>query len=76
MSIQVTRRARRQLELRQRILTAAAELFGEQGVNATKVSEICASADIAHQTFFNQFGSKEALVRDSLQDIALTKDEP
>jgi AcrR family transcriptional regulator len=59
-----TRRERRQLETRQRILTAAAELFGEQGVQATKVSDICASADIAHQTFFNHFRSKADLVRE------------
>lgn len=64
MSIPIPRRERRQLELRQRILAAGAELFGEQGVHATKVSEICAGADIAHQTFFNQFGSKEGLVRE------------
>jgi AcrR family transcriptional regulator len=59
-----TRRERRQLETRQRILTAAAELFGEQGVQATKVSDICQSADIAHQTFFNHFRSKADLVRE------------
>lgn len=58
-----TRRERRQLETRQRILTAAAELFGEHGVQATKVSDICQSADIAHQTFFNHFRSKADLVR-------------
>jgi AcrR family transcriptional regulator len=60
----ITRRARRQLETRQRILAAAAELFGEQGVQATKVSDICQSADIAHQTFFNHFRSKADLVRE------------
>lgn|SRR5262245_11010608 len=64
MSTQVARRERRQLELRQRILAAASELFGEQGVHATKVSEICASADVAYQTFFNYFRSKEGLVRE------------
>jgi AcrR family transcriptional regulator len=59
-----TRRERRQLETRQRILTAAAELFGEQGVQATKVSDICENADIAHQTFFNHFRGKADLVRE------------
>ncbi len=58
------RRQRRLLETRQRILTAAAELFGEQGVQATKVSDICESADIAHQTFFNHFRGKADLVRE------------
>jgi AcrR family transcriptional regulator len=59
-----TRRERRQLETRQRIVAAAAELFGEQGVQATKVTDICESADIAHQTFFNHFRSKADLVRE------------
>jgi len=64
MSRHTTRRERRLLETRQRILTAAAELFGEQGVQATKVAEICASADVAHQTFFNHFPTKADLVRE------------
>jgi AcrR family transcriptional regulator len=64
MSRSTSRRDRRQLETRQRILTAAAELFGERGVQATKVTEICERADIAHQTFFNHFPTKAELVRE------------
>lgn len=43
-------------------MTAASELFGEQGVRATKVADICANADVALQTFFNHFASKDELV--------------
>jgi AcrR family transcriptional regulator len=55
---------RRRLETRQRILTAAADLFGEQGVQATKIWEICKVADVSYQSFFNHFQGKEGLVRE------------
>src|SRR5262249_4959411 len=64
MSRPTTRRDRRRLETRQRILSAAAELFGERGVSATKVSDICETADVAVQTFFNHFRSTDGLVRE------------
>jgi AcrR family transcriptional regulator len=59
----LTRRERRKLELRGRMLEAAAALFDEQGVHATKVADICARADVAHKTFFNHFASKGQLLR-------------
>src|SRR5262245_18496765 len=64
MSRSTTRRDRRRLETRQRILAAGAELFGERGVSATKVSDICDSADVALQTCINHFRSKDDLVRE------------
>ena len=39
-------------------------LFGERGVEGTKVTDICERADVAHQTFFNHFPTKQDLVRD------------
>lgn len=57
------RRARRKLELRGRMLEAAVAMFGERGVHATKVADICAHADVAQKTFFNHFASKAHLVR-------------
>jgi AcrR family transcriptional regulator len=53
---------RRKQETRGRILEAAAELFGEQGYEATKVGEICGRADVARQTFFNHFPAKRDLL--------------
>src|SRR5262245_1918944 len=64
MSRSTPRRDRRRLETRQRIVGAASDLFGEQGVRATKVADICENADVALQTFFNHFRSKDELVRE------------
>jgi len=60
----LTRRERRKLELRGRILEAAATLFDAQGFHATKVADICARADVATKTFFNHFASKQELLRE------------
>ena len=61
---ELTRRERRKLEVRSRILEAAKALFTEQGFGDTKVSEICERADVAHKTFFNHFPSKQHLIRE------------
>jgi AcrR family transcriptional regulator len=60
----LTRRERRKLELRGRMLEAAVALFDERGVRATKVADICARADVAQKTFFNHFASKGQLLRE------------
>jgi TetR/AcrR family transcriptional regulator, regulator of autoinduction and epiphytic fitness len=60
---ELDRRARRKLELRGRMLEAAVALFDECGVQATKVADICARADVAQKTFFNHFASKQQLLR-------------
>jgi len=65
------RRERRKLELRGRILEAAVALFDAQGVEATKVAEICERADIAHKTFFNYFPSKQQLLREIAHEAVL-----
>ena len=59
----LSRRERRKLELRARILEAARELFEARGFADTKVAEICERADVAHKTFFNHFPGKQDLVR-------------
>jgi AcrR family transcriptional regulator len=63
----LTRRERRKLEVRARIVAAGLELFRARGFAETKVSEICDRADIAHKTFFNHFPSKQDLVREIAQ---------
>jgi len=60
----LTRRERRKLELRARILEAARDLFEEQGFAETRVADICERADIAHKTFFNHFPTKLDLLRE------------
>jgi AcrR family transcriptional regulator len=66
------RRERRWGEVHARLLEAAAELFDERGVQATKVAEIADRADVAHKTFFNHFPTKDELVRE-LCEAALTQ---
>ena len=58
------RRERRKLEMRARVLEAAAELFEEDGFHATKIAAICERADIAQKTFFNHFPTKQHLLRE------------
>lgn len=53
------RRARRQAEIRERILRAALALFERQGFFATTVEQITDAADVGKGTFFNYFPSKE-----------------
>lgn len=56
------RRERRKQEVRERILSAARELFAKQGFDATTVDEIARVADVVPATFFNHFQSKQALL--------------
>ncbi len=59
-----TRYERRRRETADRIVEAAAALFGERGVEKTTVADVCEQADVARQTFFNHFGTKQDLVRE------------
>ena len=59
-----SRRERRKLEMRSRILQAAQELFSEQGFQETRVADVCERADIAQKTFFNHFPTKLDLLRE------------
>lgn len=58
------RQERRKQATRQRILDGAMSLFTERGYEAATVAEICARADVAHQTFFNHFPRKQDLLAD------------
>lgn len=75
----LSRRDRRKLEVRNRILEAAVALFDERGFGATKVAEICEQADVAHKTFFNHFQSKQHLLseiaRDALEQLFVQIEE-
>lgn len=69
-----SRTERKKREIRGRILAAAADLFDEQGVEATKVEGICERADIALRTFYNHFPTKrdvtEQLAVDATAEVA------
>ena len=60
----MTRRERRKLEVRNRIVEAAGELFRTKGYAATRVTEICERADVAEKTFFNHFPTKQDVLGD------------
>lgn len=66
----LSRRERKKLEVRARLLEAAADVASEQGFAAAKVADICERADVAQKTFFNYFPSKQALLRE-LAEYAL-----
>ncbi len=59
-----SRRERRRLEIRDRIVDTAQLLFETQGYEATTVSEIAERADIAYGTLFQHFSSKLELLRE------------
>lgn len=55
-------RERKKLEVRRRILGAAAELFGTAGLEATTIETIAERAEVSVGTVYNYFGSKNALL--------------
>lgn len=59
-----SRRERRRLEIRSRILEAAQRRFQAVGYQAATVSEICDDADVAYKTFFNHFPSKHDVLNE------------
>ncbi|MEV7752600.1 TetR/AcrR family transcriptional regulator [Streptomyces griseofuscus] len=56
------RRGRNKIKIKERLYTAALELFAEQGYDQTSVDEIAERADVARGTFFNHFPRKEDLI--------------
>jgi AcrR family transcriptional regulator len=66
------RRARRKVELQERILRAALELFERQGFFATTVEQVTEAADVGKGTFFNYFPSKEHVLA-GFGDMQLAK---
>ena len=54
-------------QARERILSAAYDLFSRRGVRAVGVDTIIAQAAVAKQTFYHHFGSKDDLVLAFLQ---------
>ncbi|WP_407551271.1 TetR family transcriptional regulator [Streptomyces sp. Pv4-95] len=62
----LTREESRQ-QTRERLLTAAAELFVERGVNGTSVEQIAERAGYTRGAFYGNFEDKNALVAELLQ---------
>ena len=56
------RMARWAPDARQRLVVAAVDLFGEQGYDATTVTQIAERAGVTKSTFFRHFGDKRELL--------------
>lgn len=59
---QLSRRERKKIETRQKILDAALKLMTARSYDEVKVDDICEEADIALATFFAYFPTKSALI--------------
>lgn len=55
-------RDRKKKEARHRIISAAADLIAEAGLDDTTMDDIAAAADVSVATVYNYFGSKSALL--------------
>ena len=55
------RRARKKAQTRDHVRRTAQRLFGEHGFEAVTISDVAAEADVAVQTVFNHFATKEEL---------------
>ena len=58
----LSRRERKKLETRARILRAALELFSEHGYDEVRIEDIRDRADVANATFFAHFPTKASLI--------------
>lgn len=56
------------LERRKRILAVARELVAEQGIDGFSVNALCRRADVAKQTLYNAFGTKDELIAAAILD--------
>jgi AcrR family transcriptional regulator len=54
--------AERRADRRERLLAAGLELFGTDGYAATPIEKICATAGVSTRNFYEEFGSREALL--------------
>jgi AcrR family transcriptional regulator len=63
------RRDRKKREVRARIYQGARALFLDKGVDATRVEEIAAAADVSQATFFNYFPSKRAVLQEMAREL-------
>ena len=55
---------------RERLLTAASELFYDEGVHTVGIDRVIERAGVAKASLYNTFGSKDELVRAYLEGLA------
>jgi AcrR family transcriptional regulator len=59
----------RRADRRGRLLTAGLELFGTEGWSSATIERLCAAAGVATRSFYEEFSSREALLRAVYEDI-------
>jgi len=64
-----TRRARKKRQTRERVAAVAARLFRARGYERVRMRDIANAADVAEQTLYNYFPTKEHLVFDLDQEF-------
>jgi AcrR family transcriptional regulator len=52
---------------RERIVSAAQQLFRDQGINGTGIDQICAVAEVSKRTLYQHFSGKDELVAECLR---------
>src|ERR671935_140060 len=70
------RRARRQAEIRARLLSAGRTVFARHGVANATIAQITEAADVGFGTFYLYFRSKDALYRAIVHDGFAALGEP
>jgi len=60
----------RRASRRERLLGAARELFGTAGYNKTTIPMLCSESGVTARHFYEEFSSREALLRAVLDEIA------
>lgn len=69
------RTTKSEISPRERLLTAANELFYEEGVRSVGIDRIIERAGVAKASLYSAFGSKEELVRAYLEERAAARRE-
>lgn len=63
------------MQTRERILETASKLFYEQGYNSTGINQVIKEAGIAKASLYAHFSSKEELLKEYLQNTAITTNQ-
>ncbi|MGI5290732.1 TetR/AcrR family transcriptional regulator [Nonomuraea polychroma] len=71
-----SKRAQKAQQTRRRILSAALELFVQDGYGATNLQDVADKAGVAVQTIYFVFGNKRALLKELVDVTIAGDDEP
>src|ERR1035437_9883905 len=69
MTVVISRRVRKKIAARSRILSTAIDLFSAHGFNAVTIDGIAEAADVGKGTIYNYFATKEEIVVAFMADL-------